>query len=83
MSRHNKDWTDRQVLEVLDLMQRQGLTAREIGARFNPSRSAILGVVHRIEKDLSAVPDLATRPENQDGSMPARWWDCPAQRRQR
>jgi hypothetical protein len=75
------DWTDREILEVMDLTERQGLSAAVVAVRMRCSRSAILGLRFRVNSDSDKVADVAKRPENRDGGMPARWWDVPAQRR--
>lgn len=67
--------TDREMLETLDLHERQGLSAAQVAARVGRSRSAVLGLVKRINDAADAVPDRALRPENRDGGMPARWWE--------
>ena len=77
----SREWTDREVLEILDLTERQGLTATVVAVRMRCSRSAILGLRYRVLTDSAKVLDMAKRPENRDGGMPARWWDVPAQRR--
>ena len=76
-----RDWTDLEVLEVMDLTERQGLSAAVVAVRMRCSRSAILGLRFRVNSDSDKVADVAKRPENRDGGMPARWWDVPAQRR--
>jgi hypothetical protein len=76
-----RDWTDREILEVMDLTERQGLSAAVVAVRMRCSRSAILGLRFRVNSDSDKVADVAKRPENRDGGMPARWWDVPAQRR--
>ena len=76
-------WTDRRMLEVLDMVERQGMTAAEVARVLGGvSRSAVLGVVSRVRLDLAASEDAgfapgqgpAVRPENCDGGMPVRWW---------
>ena len=67
-------WTDVDILRALDMHEGQGLTAAEAGRRMGVSRSAVLGVIHRINKDADRVPCLCQKPENRDGGMPARWW---------
>ncbi len=66
-------WGDMATLEVLDLWY-QGYSASEIAKQFGVSRSAILGLVHRVRADTDRFPSEATKPENKDGGMPARWW---------
>ncbi len=77
----SREWTDREVLEILDLTERQGLTASVVAVRMRCSRSAILGLRFRVNTNSDKVADVAQRPENRDGGMAARWWDVPAQRR--
>jgi hypothetical protein len=79
----SREWTDREVLEILDLTERQGLSAAVVAVRMRCSRSAILGLRYRINAASNEVEDLAKRPENRDGGMPARWWDVPTQHRRR
>jgi hypothetical protein len=79
----SREWTDREVLEILDLTERQGLSAAVVGVRMRCTRSAILGLRYRVNAASDEVADLAKRPENRDGGMPARWWDVPAQHRRR
>lgn len=76
MPRGVPDLTDVQLLEILDLMDRHGMSASQVAPRFGKSRNAILGVRHRIVKDLAASDEGATvtKPENCHGGMPADWW---------
>lgn len=69
-----ESWTDEAILTVLDLWDHGRLTARDIAARFGTSRSAILGLINRIERDADEVPSAATKPENRDGGMLRGWW---------
>lgn len=78
-----REWTDREVLEILDMNQRQGLSAAVIAVRFRCSRASICGLLYRVNKDADAVADVAVKPANRDGGMPARWWDVPLQSRRR
>lgn len=68
--------TDMQMLDVLDLMDRHGMTAQQVAPRFGKSRNAIIGVHYRILADLEAseVGATAMKPENRNGGMPAYWW---------
>jgi hypothetical protein len=79
----SREWTDREVLEILDLTERQGLSAAVVAVRMRCTRSAILGLRYRINAASNEVEDVAKRPENRDGGMPARWWDVPTQHRRR
>jgi hypothetical protein len=79
----SREWTDREVLDILDLTERQGLSAAVVAVRMRCTRSAILGLRYRINAASNEVEDVAKRPENRDGGMPARWWDVPTQHRRR
>jgi hypothetical protein len=67
-------WSDTDILRALDMHERQGLTAAGVGRRMGRSRSAVLGMIHRINKDADRVACTCKRPENRDGGMPALWW---------
>lgn len=76
-------WSDRQIIEALELADVQGLTAAQIAERMQGvSRNAVIGILNRVRRDLAeseAVPfpagkGPASRPENRDGGMPAGWW---------
>ncbi|MES2753801.1 MAG: hypothetical protein V4659_03975 [Pseudomonadota bacterium] len=82
-------WDDARTLDVLDRWDR-GDTAAAIGKALGVSRSAVLGVLQRVRvetdvsesvRDVSAPP--ASRPENINGGMPARWWVAGLRVRQR
>jgi hypothetical protein len=79
----SREWTDREVLDIPDLTERQGLSAAVVAVRMRCTRSAILGLRYRINAASNEVEDVAKRPENRDGGMPARWWDVPTQHRRR
>jgi len=85
-------WTDRQILEAMDMFERQGLTAAEVAARLGlGSRNAVIGMVSRVRRDLAASEGAgfppgqgpAVRAENCDGGMPVRWWLAGAARQRR
>ena len=78
MRKPRKDeWSDLDMLEIMDLSERQGFTAREVAERIEhktgrrATRSAMLGIIHRINKDTDAV-DVSP---HLNGTMPERWWD--------
>ena len=48
-----KQWTDGEMLQVLDL-RRKGMTARQIGDMFGVSKSAVIGLWDRINRDTDA-----------------------------
>jgi hypothetical protein len=79
----SREWTDREVLEILDLTERQGLSAAVVAVRMRCTRSAILGLRYPINAASNKVEDVAKRPENRDGGISARWWDVPTQHRRR
>ena len=70
MSRFRETLTDQQLLEIMALHEIDGLTAREIAARFGKTRSAICGIIHRINTET----DLHDLTPHRNGTMPARWW---------
>lgn len=76
MARTRSALTDMQLLEILDLMDRHGMTALQVAPRYGKTRNAIIGLRHRILTDLEAseVGAAAMKPENRDGGMPADWW---------
>lgn len=69
-------WSDKALLTILDLWENERLSAKTIGERFGVSRSAILGLVYRIDRETEALgwKDAAVKPENRDGNMPHGWW---------
>jgi hypothetical protein len=66
-------WPDDRILVALDL-QAQGLSASLIAARLGVTRSAVLGILHRVRVETDAVPCACVKPENKDGGMQAGWW---------
>ena len=62
--------------DTLHLLDRAaaGVSAGVIAAEIGITRSAVLGLLFRIRKDMERVPDLATRPANCDGGMSRHWW---------
>lgn len=72
---------DERTLMVLHLLEHdEGLSASVVGQRVGTSRSAVLGLKHRVMADLAASEKdptygpPASRPENQDGAMGPLWW---------
>ena len=73
--------SDSDLLAILD-MRADGMSCAAIAARLGKGRNQIVGITHRILVDCdlaerAVVPAgqrRAQRPENRDGSMPARWW---------
>ena len=80
--------SDADILAVLE-RRAAGETCAAIAARSGVSRSAIVGLVYRVNLDADLTestppPAGQSRPvklENCDGGMPARWWE-PGLRRQ-
>jgi hypothetical protein len=73
-------WTDAEMLRLLDLVERQGLSdlraakvmTLEGHRRF--TKGAVIGMRSRINAETRAIPDLCDKPENRDGGMPSGWW---------
>lgn len=82
--------SDAEILEVLDIVERQGQTMAEAGRVLGMTRSGVAGLLKRVRDDLAeseAAPVLrgqvpAYWPENRDGGMPARWWEAGLAERQ-
>lgn len=76
MANHNAKWTDQQMLEILDKRERLGMTGAKIAEGLGVSRSSILGLLFRLnrETDLAEAGSVVTKLENRDGGMPVRWW---------
>ena len=76
---------------MLDIMDRvvNGQTYTEAGAPHGKSKNAISGMMFRVARDLAASEYApfqaggvaAVKPENQDGGMPARWWEAGLRKR--
>lgn len=56
MARDNFDWTPGRIAEAQALRE-QGLSGREIGERFGVSRSAVLGMFHRVAQAALVIPE--------------------------
>ena len=63
---------DMRLLELLHMTECEGMTRKAAGKRFGMTKSAVIGQLDRIGKAMQ--PSTATRPENRDGGMPAKWW---------
>lgn len=76
MAVRNTVWSDEDILEILDLHERHGMTASEIARRKGASRSAICGLIYRanFDTDRAEVGSTVAKPANMDGGMPACWW---------
>jgi hypothetical protein len=75
-------FTDRQLLEMLDMFDNQDLSMGDIAAKFQVSRNVIAGSIHRIKRDLAASEAAPFRPGtgpavrrgNRDGDLARGWW---------
>ena len=65
-------WTDEETLDILDRHERQGQTGPAIAKHYGTSKSAIMGLIHRVRRE--EQPCKCRKPENKDGGMPERWW---------
>ena len=72
-------WTDSQMLEILHLHDNEGLKAAQVATRFGTSKSAILGLVHRIRTHTDRFDVTPDR----NGTMPPRWWQAGLAKRPR
>lgn len=64
--------TDAEMLEIMDMKERLGLTGIEIARRTGKTRSAILGLTSRINGET----DQHDLSPHLNGTMPARWWEA-------
>lgn len=66
--------SDGDLLALLDARD-AGLSAAETARRIGGlTAGAVRDVWERVDADCARHPCMATRPENRDGGMPARWW---------
>ncbi len=70
MVRRNDGWTDEEMLTALDLRDNTDLTRAQIGQRLRRSKSAIIGLFNRIDKETGET-DVSP---HLNGTMPRRWW---------
>lgn len=63
-------WTDEEVLEVMHLLENEGLTRKEVATRIGRSRNAVCGLAHRVNTETDAFDET---PEL-NGTLPPRWW---------
>ena len=69
-------------LDVLDRVERCGMTMAEAGQPHNLTRSAVAGLLKRVRAAIALTevrqdPAIHPRkPENCDGGMPERWWQA-------
>ena len=75
MTKRTNVWTDAMMLRALQLVDCHNATARGaarvISHEFGVSltKNAIIGMLHRINREANAVPCQCTKPENRDY-----WW---------
>lgn len=60
-------------LEIMHLVEGEGLTLALVAERLGLTRSTVSGRVRRVRL-ADDVPDQCRKVENQDGGMPERWW---------
>lgn len=71
MSAHiGSEWSDHDMLMALHLRDHEGLASSAIGARLGRSRSAICGLLNRIDRQT----DKHDQNGCQNGTMPPLWW---------
>jgi len=63
-------WTDMEMLAALDLRDHEGKTGAEIARALGRSRSAVLGMLSRVD----AETDRHDASAHLDGTMPRKWW---------
>ena len=72
----NHIWTDTEILEALDMVERRGMSRSEAARAMTQNigkpitRNAIVGLLHRVRNETNAFDDA----QHQNGTMPARWW---------
>jgi hypothetical protein len=71
--------TDLDLLEILECRAR-GLNTVQTSARLGITKNAVIGALHRIDRDCAEHPCMARKPKNKDGSQKPRWWDNAKQR---
>lgn len=63
-------WTDDEILKALDLIDHEGRSPVQAAAMMGKTEGQIVGIVWRVKKEAKkADPD-----ENQNGTMPRKWW---------
>jgi transposase len=64
-------WTDRELLQALDMRDHDGASYGAIAKATGRSRSASIAMLSRIDKDTDASDPTGHR----NGTMPRRWWE--------
>lgn len=62
--------TDEQILDILHLRDVEGMKYEDIGARYGRSKSAIIGLVYRVNTETDAADNGVG-----NGTMSERWWE--------
>lgn len=74
--------SDADMLTALDLIEAQGLSRQEVAERYGMTRSAMCGMIFRINRELAASEAApgpkAVKPSNQDGALGRLWWKAGA-----
>jgi len=65
------------VLEMLHMRDAEGMTAKQIGAKFGKTKNSVIGLFSRISKHEESGQNFVRKKENKDGAMGARWWFQP------
>jgi len=64
-------WSDEDLLECLDMIERQGVCFTDTARFMNCKRSTLVGIMSRLRREIRKHdPD-----GHMDGTMPARWWE--------
>lgn len=64
------EWTEEEILMALHLRDHEGKSWREIGLRFGRTKSAVAGLLFRIDK----ATDEHDPDGNGNGTMKPLWW---------
>ncbi|MGB1214946.1 MAG: hypothetical protein ACPG4X_16380 [Pikeienuella sp.] len=60
--------TDEDILEMMHLRENEGFTMQMVADRVGVGRNSVIGLVNRVNNQANKHSD------NQDGTMPPRWW---------
>lgn len=74
-------WDDEMCLRALHAVDVEGVSRAVVARRMGVSRSAVIGILHRINAETDAVLEKCKKPENRDGGMPDKWWQAGLRRR--
>tara|TARA_R110000824_G_scaffold401032_2_gene610439 strand:+ start:16969 stop:17166 length:198 start_codon:yes stop_codon:yes gene_type:complete len=62
--------TDQQILTAMDLHYNEGMSLKDVGARFGKSKGSMAGLFMRIRNQVNKTD----QDGNQNGTMPRKWW---------